>query len=115
MLIDALSVMAGAALGGLFRYFAIISLPAPVLIVNLVGSLIIGFTYPKLSEHFPNYIHFINTGLLGGLTTFSAFSLEVVQLFDQGDFIKAMFYILLKLTICIAACMLGYKLAMTIS
>lgn len=113
-LIDALSVMTGAAVGGLFRYLAIISLPAPVLIVNLVGSLIIGFTYPKLSQHFPQYIHLINTGLLGGLTTFSAFSLEVVQLFDQGDFIKAMAYVSFKITICIAACLLGYKLAMSI-
>jgi len=113
-LLDILSVMSGAAIGGLFRYVAMISLPAPILVVNLVGSLIIGFTYPKLSEHFPHYLHFINTGLLGGLTTFSAFSLEIIQLLDQGDFLKAMIYVLFKLTICIAACLLGYKLAISI-
>ena len=113
--IDALSVMSGAALGGLFRYLVTISsLPAPILIVNLVGSLIIGFTYPKLTQHFPQYTHLINTGLLGGLTTFSSFSLEVVQLFEQGDILKAFGYILIKLTICIAACLLGYRLAMSI-
>lgn len=114
MFIDALSVMAGASLGGLFRYFVCLSLPAPILIVNLIGSLVIGFSYPKLTNHFPEYIHLINTGLLGGLTTFSTFSLEIVQLLDQGDFLKALVYILFKLTICIAACLLGYKLAISL-
>lgn len=113
-LFEAISVMSGAALGGLFRYIACATIPAPILAVNLVGSLIIGFTYPKLSQHFPNYLHFINTGLLGGLTTFSAFSLEVVQIFDQGDFVKALIYVSFKIIICIAACLLGYRLALGI-
>jgi fluoride ion exporter CrcB/FEX len=71
ILIDVFSVMSGAALGALLRYLVVITLPAPILIVNLVGSLIIGFIYPKLSQSFPQYITLINTGIIGGLTSFS--------------------------------------------
>ena len=112
-LMDLISVMSGAALGALLRYLVILSLPAPVLIVNLVGSLLIGFAYPKLTQDFPQYLHLINTGLLGGLTTFSSFSLEVVNFFEQGDILKAFTYIFFKLIVCIAAALLGYKIAST--
>lgn len=111
---EALTVMLGASIGGLLRFVVCTSLPAPILIVNLIGSLIIGFSYPKLTAHFPQHLNLINTGLLGGLTTFSSFSLEVVQFFNQGELLKAFLYIILKLVICISACYLGYRLAISI-
>ncbi|MFA6321624.1 MAG: fluoride efflux transporter CrcB [Candidatus Omnitrophota bacterium] len=86
----------GGAVGTLFRY-ALSGFdrkvsngifPINTLIVNLIGSLIIGFFW-GLFEHLSVSSHaktFIFIGILGGFTTFSAFSLESFNLFRDGEF-----------------------------
>jgi len=89
-----LPVMLGGAIGCAARWLVSLrmnalwpNLPLGTLIVNLVGGLIIGaamacFTrYPNLD---PGLRLFVMTGLCGGLTTFSTFSLEVMTLLQSG-------------------------------
>jgi len=47
------------------------------------------------------------TGILGGFTTFSTFSLEVLQLFQQNELLKAILYVIVSVGIGILACFLG--------
>jgi fluoride exporter len=84
----------GAALGALLRWLFGMQLnslfpliPLGTLIANLVGGYLIGIaivffgTHPALS---PEWRLFVITGFLGGLTTFSTFSAEVVTLLQEG-------------------------------
>lgn len=106
-----MQVMIGAALGGLLRYWATLYLPLPILVVNVLGSLIIGYSYHKLSIHNPQLLLLINVGLLGGLTSFSSFSLDVFHFIQEGALFKAALYILASVLICIVFCFIGYRLA----
>jgi len=51
------------------------------------------------------------TGFLGGFTTFSAFSLEVITLLEQGADGRAVLYVLTSVILCVAMCFLGLMLA----
>jgi fluoride exporter len=89
-----LAVSTGAALGALLRWalglglnHALPTLPLGTLVANLVGGYLIGLAMavfahmPALS---PEWRLFVITGFLGGLTTFSTFSAEVVTALQQG-------------------------------
>jgi fluoride exporter len=94
MLSAALAVAVGAALGALLRWgmasalnHLFPALPPGTLLANLVGAYLIGLAlavfaqWPQIS---PEWRLFVVTGFLGGLTTFSSFSAEVVQALQQG-------------------------------
>ncbi len=91
--------------------------PYGTLFVNVLGSLLFGF----LSWYLVNReSHFISadelkvavlTGLLGGYTTFSAFSMEMLQFLQNGQLLKALLYMLLSVMICVCACFAGVVLA----
>lgn len=86
------------------------------LIVNVVGCLIIGFLY---GLRLPDGSHWLSegarpffmVGLLGGFTTFSAFSLQTLVLALEGSPWKAALNVLLSVVLCLAAVWLGYKLS----
>lgn len=105
-----LEVMLGSALGGLLRYLCTLYLPLPILIVNIIGSFVIGFTSVRLGTHYPQYLPLINTGVLGGLTTFSTFSLEALEYMLAGKFLIAIGYVMISVVVSLGACFLGYKL-----
>jgi len=91
-----LQVIIGSALGGLLRYLCMLYLPLPILLVNVFGSLVIGFTTARLGILYPQYLPFINIGILGGLTTFSSFSLETLRYIQDGKLITAAVYVSLS-------------------
>ena len=115
-------IILGGTVGVLLRY-AIYSLlmhaPLPVrtgyilptLLVNMLGSLIIGIIYCILSKRIEPSIlwtHFFLTGLLGGFTTFSTFSLDSMRLMQAGLYWVACSYCMVSVTACIALTWIGY-------
>jgi fluoride exporter len=104
----------GAGLGGVLRYSVglyaarLTNLPFGTLSVNIIGSLLMGFIIGVLL-HKPNETVrlLLTTGLMGGFTTFSAFSYEVISLYTQGQGGQAFVYMLASLIFSFLACALG--------
>ena len=98
-----LMIAIGGALGSVARYAAVGYLtpmlnyrfPFGTFIVNISGSFLIGIAYVVLVEKaiIPSeWRLFFITGILGGYTTFSSFSLEVLQAWQQGHPLNSMLY-----------------------
>jgi fluoride exporter len=115
-----LLVALGSAMGGVARYgtglwaqsYVGALFPWGTLIVNILGSLVIGLMAGLTAADGPfpagaNLRLFVMVGLCGGYTTFSAFSLETLALMQAGAWAKAGLYILLSVTACLAAVWLG--------
>lgn len=92
-------IAVGAALGALLRWLLGLGLnalfpavPPGTLAANLIGAYLVGLAFPLLRDH-PDWgaawALFVVTGFLGGLTTFSSFSLEVALLLQQGRMLLA--------------------------
>lgn len=121
-MISSLSLVAlGGALGaalrflfglGVLRLAGGMAFPLPILGVNIIGSFLMG-VFVVLAAHrgLTSLSPFVMTGLLGGFTTFSAFSLEAVTLIERGQIGAATAYVLLSVVGSILALMLGLWLA----
>ena len=117
-----LFVALGGALGAAGRY-AISLLPVktgfPILtlLTNIAGAVLIGFIAGIASgdgEVSPNTVLFWKTGVCGGFTTFSTFSLEAVTLFENKAYLSGGIYIFLSVVCCLAGIFFGKKLSMLI-
>ena len=80
------------------------------LIINIIGSFLIGYLIfllenKSFSQDFLKYFFII--GILGSFTTFSAFSLEAIDLLVNKRFLIAFFYIFLSLFLCLIFTFLG--------
>ncbi len=87
-----------------------IGLPWGTVVVNIVGSFLMGLLVEALALRFdgsPEIRIFLATGLLGGLTTFSAFSLDFVVLLQRGDDIAAALYLCGSVLLSILALFAG--------
>jgi len=111
----------GGALGSVLRYLSILyfkgfAYPWATLFVNILGSFIIGLIVALFLKNgnWPlSYRLFLATGICGGFTTFSSFSLENMELLNAGKFGLAMFYIIISIVGGLLACWLGYRLVQT--
>jgi CrcB protein len=93
-MLTVVAISIGAALGALLRWVFSISfnpafllMPPGTLLANLVGGYLIGVAVAFFSAHSSIALEwrlFVITGFLGGLTTFSTFSADVVLLMQQG-------------------------------
>lgn len=112
----------GGALGSGARYLVNVgaarwlgvAFPWATLIVNIAGSFAMGLLveYVILRHNgSPELRTFLATGILGGFTTFSAFSLDVATLADRGDLALAALYVAASVAISIAALYAGIALA----
>jgi CrcB protein len=112
-----LAIFCGAGLGALLRAgfnLATVSVPSTLplgtFISNMVGGYVIGIAIaffgsnPNLS---PEWKLFVITGFLGGLTTFSSFSAEVVVLIERGELVWALATALLHVLGSLALTFLG--------
>jgi fluoride exporter len=110
----------GAGLGGVARYGVSLAgarlvdstFPWATLCVNIVGSLLMGVLAGWLALKAGNGLgqdlrFFLATGVLGGFTTFSAFSLDAMQLWERGDMWQAAFYVAVSVIASIAALAVG--------
>jgi len=80
-----LLVALGGALGAVLRYAVglAVAFPMGTLVVNVIGSLAIGVAFVAFAQSTKSH-PFVITGLLGGFTTFSAFSLDTLKLIEAG-------------------------------
>jgi len=116
-----LIVGTGSFIGGALRYMVSFpfmekypqGFPWGTLVVNLVGCFCIGLLYGLAERlNFPKeWRLFLTTGILGGFTTFSAFSNESVTLFNNGQYVYAVSYILSSVLIGIGLTFLGVFLS----
>ncbi len=92
--------------------------PFATLMVNIIGSFIMGLLYQLIEHEILNVsVHrtLIGIGFLGAFTTFSTFSLDSLLLLQQGDVLKAAINILLNVSLCIAAAALGMFMVTTLT
>ncbi len=114
-----LFVALGGALGAAARYAISLipvrsGFPFPTLITNITGAMLIGFIVGIAGENSkisPNTVLFWKTGVCGGFTTFSTFSLEAFTLFEGKSYISGTIYIILSVVFCLTGIFCGRKLA----
>ncbi|MEX3016856.1 fluoride efflux transporter CrcB [Gymnodinialimonas hymeniacidonis] len=116
-----LQVALGGAVGAVLRYltglgmirlFGHSAFPLPILTVNVVGSFLMGvFVVVAAHRGLTHLSPLVMTGLLGGFTTFSAFSLEAVTLYERGDIGQAALYVGASVILSIGGLMLGLWVA----
>lgn len=120
--VNTLAVAIGGAVGSVLRYWmstwvyalAGRGFPWGTFAVNVFGSLLIGFIATLMLERMevsPALRAGILIGVLGGFTTFSTFSLETLNLIEQGDFIKAILNAVVSVLACVGAAWLGLLIA----
>ena len=112
-------VIAGSALGGLARYWLAIlvgwalgpAFPWGTLLINIAGSFLIGLagsaTHPR--DH-AAFRAFVMVGICGGFTTFSSFSLQTLEMMQNGRAGPALAYVGLSVAICLVAVWAGWHL-----
>ena len=110
----ALAIALGGAAGALSRHYMAaavsrafgLGFPYGTLTVNVVGCFLMGLLVEALALRFsitPEARGFLAVGLLGGFTTFSAFSLEVALLYERGQLLLAALYVVASVVLSIAA------------
>jgi CrcB protein len=120
-----LLIAAGGALGSVGRYYVAgaferwlgiaigAGFPYGTLAVNIIGSAVLGLLvglFTALLESTPEMRFFLVVGLLGGFTTFSAFSLDTVALFEKGEVGRALLYVALSVILSVGALYLVLRL-----
>ena len=118
-----LFVALGGAAGAVARYaISLIPIkndyPILTLITNILGAVLIGFIVGVTSNRdgiSDNTILFWKTGVCGGFTTFSTFSLEAFNLFDNKHYAAGGIYVILSCGCCIFGILCGKKLAAVIN
>ena len=118
-LIPVLCVAAGGAIGSLLRYGSVLAIsrlhadpfPLGTMAVNIIGSAIIGLLMARfLQQDSENARLFFVTGILGGFTTFSAFSWDALQLVQRGAMGLAAVYVVGSVALSFAAVAGAYQL-----
>ena len=120
-----IAVAIGGATGSMLRYqiglYMLSRFPGNIvvgtLLVNVVGSFLMGVLFVLLVEKQlldPAFRPLLLAGLLGGFTTFSAFSIELVQLTSRGDLSYAFLYAMLGVVLCFSVAWLGVTVARAI-
>ncbi len=113
-----LAIAAGGAIGSVLRYWVSINthaifgrdFPYGTLTVNVIGSLLMGFLFVLFVERWEIETVIrsaILIGLLGAFTTFSTFSIETLNLVEDGSYTKALVNILVSVSASLVAAWLG--------
>lgn len=111
-------VALGGALGASLRYltFLAVAFPLGTLLVNVLGSFLMGVAFVVLVDKgLDRAAVFTMTGVLGGFTTFSAFSLDALRLYERGDVAQAGTYVLASVGLSILGLVLGVFVARTLA
>ena len=115
-------IAVGSALGGMARYWLAgfvailfgVQFPWGTILINIIGSFVIGFFATLTAHRWPVPFElraFVMVGLCGGFTTFSAFSLQTLELARFGRWLEAGGNVLLSVVLCLLAVWFGHALA----
>ena len=112
----AIGSVARFALGNAMTMALGTDFPWGTLLINVLGSFVISFfgVLTGMNARYPMPAEariFVSVGLCGGFTTFSAFSLQTVELARNGHPMRAALYVAASAFLCIIACALGYASA----
>jgi CrcB protein len=108
----------GGFIGSILRYSLYIlssnilgyTSPVATIFVNIIGCFLIGFAYQLFNTHLiisENLRLFIMIGLLGGFTTFSAFSIDAFLVYQNSGKILAIAYVVLSIILSLLATLTG--------
>ena len=117
------AVAAGGALGSMARFWltgAVAALTGPrfpygTLLINILGSFVIGvvagltLTPERMGMH-PDLRIFLMVGICGGFTTFSAFSLQTLELLQAGAVVPALLYVAASVLLCVLFVWFGWAI-----
>ncbi|MEM8498620.1 MAG: fluoride efflux transporter CrcB [Pseudomonadota bacterium] len=117
-------VAIGGALGAVARFLLandiqariehqVFGVPASTLMVNIIGSTVIGVFYVLVVEKGsfnPQLQSLMMIGFLAAFTTFSTFSLDSIHLLQAGHYALAIGYIIVSVVVCIGMCMLAMQI-----
>jgi len=115
-----LQVALGGAIGASMRYLTGVGtmrlfgagFPWGTFAVNVIGSFLMGIIVVVLAQKdATRFAPFLMTGILGGFTTFSAFSLDVLTIYERGDYGLALLYASASVFLSLAAIVLGLYFA----
>ncbi|MDH5797349.1 MAG: fluoride efflux transporter CrcB [Paracoccaceae bacterium] len=115
-----IQVALGGAVGASARYLTGVAsvrllgpgFPWATLTVNIVGSFLMGVLVVVMAHFGGNkYAPLLMTGVLGGFTTFSAFSLDAITIFERGETFTAAAYVLGSVVLSLAAIVAGLGIA----
>ena len=116
---NALMVGVGAMIGAMLRYGLLVAFPLKgfpwtIALINISGSFLLGFIAALLVRDHPWRL-FLGTGLLGGYTTYSTFSMDVVEQIQKGEILPAIGNVSIQTVGSIALCALGFALGSKLS
>ena len=120
-MLQLIAIALGGAVGSVARFLAANAaaehfgtrFPYGTLMVNLIGSFLIGLTYVLIVEKFKLSAEIrglVMIGFLGAFTTFSTFSLELLDMLKSGALLGAGFYLLVSVIIGVINVWLGMQL-----
>ncbi|MGH7671016.1 MAG: fluoride efflux transporter CrcB [Gemmatimonadaceae bacterium] len=115
-------VAVGAAVGGALRYLATVLIqsragpgfPVATMLINVTGSLLLGFLVAYLAETSvvrPELGLLLTSGFCGGYTTFSTFTYETFALLRDGEYDRAALYAVLSVGISLVGVFVGFAAA----
>ncbi len=110
MLATILQVALGGAIGASIRFViaSVVAFPFGTLAVNVIGSFLMGIVFVALAEKgLLRWLPFLMAGVLGGFTTFSAFSLDTLKLYEAGRIGAAGGYVIASVVLSMLALFLA--------
>jgi fluoride exporter len=127
-MLNTLTIALGGAIGSVMRYWfsGLIArvwgetFPWGTIIVNITGCFIIGLIFTVTGTEGrllvgPTWRNFLMIGVCGGYTTFSSFSLQTLNLANDGQWLRAGANVLISVVLCLIAVWLGHMFAMQIN
>ncbi|PZO67694.1 MAG: fluoride efflux transporter CrcB [Paracoccus denitrificans] len=124
MIHPAIQVAVGGGIGAVARYGVNVAalrvfgsgFPVATLLVNVIGSFVMGVLVTVLADRGANHLApLLMTGVLGGFTTFSAFSLDTVSLWTRGAHGIAAVYVVASVALSLAALVAGIAAARAVA